>query len=81
MLLWLSFPSGFLVVLEEPNPSSFTFTFTFTYGALRSQDVFGAVQRSTFGARVCMCACAWILGEGGLYFYSASAATQELGAH
>jgi hypothetical protein len=30
MLLWLSIPSGFLVVFEKPNRSSFTFTFTFT---------------------------------------------------
>jgi hypothetical protein len=28
LLLWLSFPSGFLVVFEKPNRSSFTFTFT-----------------------------------------------------
>jgi hypothetical protein len=30
LLLWLSIPSGFLVVFEKPNRSSFTFTFTFT---------------------------------------------------
>ncbi len=30
LLLWLSVPSGFLVVLEKPNRSSFTFTFTHT---------------------------------------------------
>ncbi len=28
LLLWLSIPSGFLVVFEKPNRSSFTFTFT-----------------------------------------------------
>jgi hypothetical protein len=30
LLLWLRIPSGFLVVFEKPNRSSFTFTFTFT---------------------------------------------------
>ncbi len=28
LLLWLSFPSGFRVVFEKPNRSSFTFPFT-----------------------------------------------------
>ncbi len=31
LLLWLSIPSGFLVVFEKPSRSSFTFTFTFIY--------------------------------------------------
>ncbi len=30
LLLWLCIPSGFLVVFEKPNRSSFTFTFTIT---------------------------------------------------
>jgi hypothetical protein len=30
LLLWLSIPSGFLVVFEKPNRSSSTFTFTFS---------------------------------------------------
>ncbi len=36
-MLWLSIPSGFLVVFEKPNRSSCTFTFTCTFTRLHGQ--------------------------------------------